>query len=327
MSGFGKKYIKYVMPFAAAVLGLAVSQHAVAASPVSVVVAFPAGGPGDTLARVTGKELESQLKRTVVVENKPGGNGAIAASTVTRAKPDGNTLFLSSTGAIAINPALYKKLIYDPAKDLQPVALLVSTPEVLVVSKKSGITSVKELLEKAKSNPDGISLSTSGVGSMPHMAIAQFRIATKANTLIVPFGGAAPAITATIGGQVDGFFGDVSGLVQHIKQGSLVPIGVASAKRSAALPQVPTFDELGIKNVHATNWYGVFAPAGTPDEKIKELNLAYRAVMKTPAVTQYVQTSGLDTDDLEPAQFASLIDQDTKKWADLIKAENIKMNQ
>ena len=326
MSGFGKKYTKYMMPFAAA-LCLSASQYAVAAAPVNVVVAFPAGGPGDTLARVTGKELESQLKTPVVVENKPGGNGAIAASTVTRAKPDGNTLFLSSTGAIAVNPALYKKLIYDPAKDLQPVALLVSTPEVLVVSKKSGITSVKGLLEKAKTDPNGISLSTSGVGSMPHMAIAQFRIATKANTLIVPFGGAAPAITATIGGQVDGFFGDVSGLVQHIKDGSLVPIGVASDKRSAALPDVPTFDELGIKNVHATNWYGVFAPTGTPEDKIRELNTAYRAVMKTPAVQKYVQTSGLDTGDLDPAQFGTLIKEDTQKWGALIKQENIRMNE
>lgn len=326
MSGFGKKYTNYMLPLAVA-LCLSISQQVMAAAPVSVVVAFPAGGPGDTLARVTGKELESQLKRPVVVENKPGGNGAIAASTVTRAKPDGNTLFLSSTGAIAVNPALYKKLVYDPAKDLQPVALLVSTPEVLVVSKKSGITSVKELLEKAKTDPDGISLSTSGVGSMPHMAIAQFRIATKANTLIVPYGGAAPAITATIGGQVDGFFGDVSGLVQHIKDGSLVPIGVASDKRSAALPNVPTFDELGIKNVHATNWYGVFAPTGTPQETIKELNTAYRAVMKTPAVQKYVQISGLDTGDLEPAQFGALIEQDTKKWGALIKQENIRMNE
>ena len=326
MSGFGKKYIKFAMPMVVASC-FAVGQPALAAAPVSVVVAFPAGGPGDTIARVTGKELESHLKTSVVVENKPGGNGAIAASTVTRAKPDGNTLFLSSTGAIAVNPSLYKKLIYDPAKDLRPVALLVSTPEVLVVSKKSGITSVKELLEKAKNNPDGISLSTSGVGSMPHMAIAQFRIATKANTLIVPFGGAAPAITATIGGQVDGFFGDVSGLVKHIENGSLVPIGVASDKRSAALPDVPTFDELGIKNVHATNWYGVFAPANTPEEKITELNTAYRAVMKTPAVQQYVKISGLDTGDLEPKQFGKLVEEDTKKWGELIKAENIRMNE
>ncbi|AHG62702.1 Bug family tripartite tricarboxylate transporter substrate binding protein [Advenella mimigardefordensis] len=326
MSGFRKKYTKYMVPFAAA-LCLSVGQQVAAAPPVNVVVAFPAGGPGDTLARVTGKELESQLKTPVVVENKPGGNGAIAASTVTRARPDGNTLFLSSTGAIAVNPALYKKLIYDPAKDLQPVALLVSTPEVLVVSRKSGITSVKALLEKAKTDPNGISLSTSGVGSMPHMAIAQFRIATQANTLIVPFGGAAPAITATIGGQVDGFFGDVSGLVQHIKDGSLVPIGVASDKRSAALPDVPTFDELGIKNVHATNWYGVFAPTGTPEEKIRELNTAYRAVMKTPAVQKYVQTSGLDTGDLDPAQFGTLIKEDTQKWGALIKQENIRMNE
>lgn len=306
---------------------LAAGATASAAPPTSVVVAFPAGGPGDTIARLTGKELEAKIGAPVVVENKPGGNGAIAASTVTRAKPDGNTLFLSSTGAIAVNPALYRKLIYDPARDLAPVALLVSTPEVLVVSRKSGIKTVAELLEKAKSSPQGVSLSTSGVGSMPHMAIAQFRIATKANLLIVPYGGAAPAITATIGGQVDGFFGDVSGLIQHIKEGSLVPLGVADSKRSAALPDVPTFDELGIGNVQAINWYGVFAPKDTPAEKVSALNKAYRAVMKTPAVQQYVQASGLDAGDMAPRQFADLIAEDTRKWGALIKAENIKMNE
>ena len=155
------------------------------------------------------------------------------------------------------------------------------------------------------------------------MAIAQFKIATDANILIVPYKGAAPAITDTIGGQVDGFFGDVSGLVQHIKNGGVVPIGLAAAKRSAALPDVPTMDELGIKNVHAINWYGIFAPRGTPKDKIESLNAAMRTALESEAAQNYVRVSGLDASPTSPEEFGQMIEEDTAKWATLIKAENI----
>lgn len=298
-----------------------------ASTPTTVVVAFPAGGPADTLARVIAAELETTLKSTVVVENKPGGNGAIAASYVGRAAPDGHTLFLSSAGAIAINPPLYPKLVYNPKKELQPVTMLVSTPEVLVVPASGDIKSLGEFLEAARSKPGSVTLSSSGIGSMPHMAISLLKIATKADILHVPYKGAAPAIKDTVGGQVGGFFGDISGLMAFIKDKRVRPIAIAATKRSAVLPDVPTFDELGIKNVHANNWYGMFAPKNTPVETIDKLNQALRAALGSDAVQKYVQASGLEASPTSPQEFEKLIDEDTRKWGGVIKAEGITVNE
>lgn len=300
---------------------------AAANTPTTIVVAFPAGGPGDTLARVVAKEMEIQLKAPVIVQNKPGGNGAIAASHVGRSAPDGNTLFLSSAGAIAINPSLYPKLIYNPEKELQPISLLVSTPEVLVVPGKADVKTVEQFLDKAKTAAGGVTLSSSGIGSMPHMAISLLKAATDANIRHIPYQGAAPAIQDTVGGQVDGFFGDISGLISFINDKRVTPIGIAAPKRSPVLPNVPTFDELGIKNVYANNWYGLFAPTGTPEATINTLNSAVHAAMKTDAVQKYVKTSGLEATPTTSAEFQEIIKTDTKKWGDLIKAEGITVNQ
>lgn len=208
--------------FAAVVVGFA-AMSAHAQTSTSLVVALPAGGPADSLARTVAAELEKTLKHPVLVENKPGGNGAIAASYVARARPDGQTLFLSSVGAISINPGLYPKLIYDPENDFVPVSLLVSVPEVLVVGPTSAYADAQAFLTKIKG--DGLSMASSGVGSMPHMAVAQLKLATQGKILHVPYKGAAPAITDTIGGQVDGFIGDISGLVPHINGGKAKALG------------------------------------------------------------------------------------------------------
>jgi tripartite-type tricarboxylate transporter receptor subunit TctC len=323
MSIFKKSIFKHCM----LALMLSVSGAAVANKPTTVVVAFPAGGPADTLARVIAAEMESTLKSTVVVENKPGGNGAIAASQVGRAAPDGHTLFLSSAGAIAINPPLYPKLVYNPKEDLQPVTMLVSTPEVLVVPSSGSIKSFAEFLDSAKNKPGSMTLSSSGIGSMPHMAISLLKIATKADILHVPYRGAAPAIKDTVGGQVGGFFGDISGLMSFIKDDRVRPIAIAAAKRSAVLPDVPTFDELGVANVHANNWYGMFAPKNTPRQKIDELNKALHEALNSSAVQKYMETTGLEASPSTPEEFEKLIDDDTQKWGDVIKAEGITVNE
>lgn len=298
-----------------------------AAPPTTIVVAFPPGGPADTLARVLAKQLEHSLDASVIVENKPGGNGAIAANFAKRAAPDGRTLFLSSAGAIAINPMLYPHLSYDPVKDFTPISLLVSTPEVLVVPASGKVESVKQFLALARSKPGGVTLSSSGIGSMPHMAISLLRIATKANILHVPYKGAAPAIRDTVAAQVGGFFGDISGLLPFIQDHKLRAIGIAAPKRSPKLPEVPTFDELGIKNVYASNWYGIFAPAGTPAATVAALNKAVRAAMGTQPARQYADTSGVEISTGSPAEFTQLIRDDTKKWGALIKAEHITVNE
>lgn len=316
-------YLSILKRLAVGVLGLAAAAAAHAQSTTSLVIAFPAGGPADSLARIVASQLEKELKHPVLVENKPGGNGAIAATYVGRSRPDGNTLFLSSVGAISINPAIYPKLIYDPIKDFAPISLLVSVPEVLIVGAGSPIQSAKEFVAKAKG--EGLSMASSGVGSMPHMAIVQLKKAAGANILHVPYKGAAPAITDTIGGQVAGFIGDVSGLLPQVKAGKARALAIAAPKRSAVLPDVPTFDELGVPDVYANNWYGLFAPKDTPAEKVAELNKLIAKVMASPELKAYAESTGVELSPTSAQQFADLVRDDTKKWGDLSRAEGIQM--
>lgn len=294
-------------------------------SSTRIVVAFPPGGPADTLARAVANEVGPILGENVIVENKPGANGALAANEVARSRSDGQTVFLSSTGAIAVNPGLYTKLTYKPA-DFVPVTMLIATPEVLALSAKTGMKSFDELKARAKSGA-GVTLASSGIGSMPHMAIAQLTRSAEVDALHVPYSGAAPAIKDSIGGQVDGFFGDISGLLQFFKDGRLTPVGVAAAERSSALPDVPTFKELGYPDVVAINWYGVFAPAGTPAETVARLNEAFNKAMQTPKMQEYVKSTGVGSFATTPAEFAKMVSDDSNKWANLIKAEKITVNE
>lgn len=319
-----KKYMRETL--AALALACIAGTASAQSETVRIVVAFPPGGPSDTLARLVAHELGPILDANVVVENKPGGNGALAAGEVARAKPDGNTVFLSSAGAIAINPGLYEKLTYDPAKDFVPVTMLIATPEILAVSPKNGLHDFTDFKQRASEGKDGVALSSSGIGSMPHMAIALLKRSTGFNILHVPYSGAAPAIKDSIGGQVDGFFGDISGLLKYVQDGRLAAVGVAATKRSPALPDVPTFQELGYQDVIATNWYGVFAPAGTPREAIDRLNAACNKAMQTDAAKKYVRMAGVDTFETTPEAFADMVKQDTRKWGDLVKEEHITVN-
>src|SRR5690606_7073050 len=177
------------------------------------------------------------------------------------------------------------------------------------------------------SSGNGVTLASSGIGSMPHMAIAQLTRSTGVDALHVPYSGAAPAINDSIGGQVDGFFGDISGLLQFLKDGRLKPVGVASQKRSPALPDVPTFSELGYPDVIAINWYGVFAPKGTPADAINHLNKAFNKAMQTPKVQEYVKSTGVESFSTTPEEFAKMVSDDSAKWAALIEAENITVDE
>ncbi len=295
-----------------------------AAGPTRLVVAFPPGGPADSLARVLAKQLDTELKNNVIVENKPGANGAIAAAHVIDSPKDGSVLFLSSAGAMAINPALYPKLSYNPQKDFVAVSLVVHTPEVLVVSPNSPDANARDFVTSTSKSSKPRTLASSGVGSMPHMAIALFQTSTKADILHVAYKGAAPAITDTIGGHVDGFFGDISGLLGFINEKRLKPLGVAAPTRLKALPDVPTLAELGISNVEASNWYGVLAPAGTPPATVNLLNEAIHRALKAPAVQTSLAAMGIEASPDTPEQFQALIVSDTAKWTKVVKDGNIK---
>jgi len=289
-----------------------------------IVVSFPPGGPVDFVARALAEVLGKELGQAVIVDNKAGANGAIGAGEVARALPDGSTLWLTSVGAAAINPSLYDKLAYDMARDFAPVSLVVNNVELLVVHPADPAKDAAEFVANSKKNKEPTSMASSGIGSIPHLAIEQLGEASGANLLHVPYKGAAPAITDVMGGQVAGFFGDVPGLIAHVRGGKLRAIGLASASRHPALPNVRTLAEQGIANVDTNNWYALFAPARTPPATVAALNDAVRRALGQPALQAKLLDTGAEPAPSTPAELAALLERDTKKWAKLIRDKKIK---
>jgi tripartite-type tricarboxylate transporter receptor subunit TctC len=302
----------------------AVSTVSAQPKPIKLIVAFTAGGPVDFVARALAEQLSKELSRPVVVENKPGANGAIGAVEVLRSEPDGSTIWITSVGAAAINPALYDKLPYDMQRDFAPLSLVVNNVELLVVNQKDSAKDAAEFISAAKKRKDPTPMASSGSGSIPHLAIEQLSDATGAALLHVPYKGAAPAITDLMGGQVSAFFGDVPGLIGHVKGGRLKALGIASEKRHPALPDLKTLEEQGIKGVDTINWYALFVPIKTPVAVIDGLNKAVRSAVANPVLYDKLLQSGAEPLTSSPQELAALVKRDTDKWAKLIKAKAIK---
>ena len=294
--------------------------------PLRIVVAFSPGGPVDFVARAVGEQLGKELGRTVVVENKAGANGAIGASEVMHSPPDGNTLWITSVGAAAINPSLYDKLPYDMQRDFEPVSLVVNNVELLVVNPSNPANNAAEFVAAAKKSKEPVAMASSGIGSIPHLAIEQLIEATGANVLHVPYKGAAPAINDVLAGQVSAFFGDIPGLISHVRGGTLKALGVAATKRHPALPDVKTLAEQGIAGIDTNNWYALFAPAKTPEADITRINKAVRKALGDPALAARLIKAGTEPAPSTPQELAALLKHDTDKWAKLIRARNIKVN-
>jgi len=292
--------------------------------PIKIVIAFPAGGPTDFVARVLADKLKGLLGQSVIIENKPGANAAIGADSVAKSDPDGYTLFFTTAGAVVINPHMRTNLPYDPVKDFAPITLVVNTMEVLVVRSDTAMKSATDLVALAKSRPDGIAMASTGVGSPPHLALELFKGSTGANVLHVPYRGAAPAVTDVVGGQVHAMFADLPVLMPQIRGGTLRPIGVGSKRRASVLPDVPTLDEQGIKDVYADNWYALFAPAKTPAPVIAKLNAAVNAVLKDPETARKLIEAGADPAAGTPEQLAEFLKSELERWGKVVKEKNIK---
>ncbi len=311
---------------ALAFLGLAGAAHAqdYPSRTVKIVVAFPAGGPTDFVARVLADKLKGALGQSVIIENKLGANAAIGAESVAKSDPDGYTLFFTTAGAVVINPHMRANLPYDPIKDFAPITLVVNTMEVLVVKSDTPMKSATDLVAFAKSRPDGIAMASTGVGSPPHLALELFKGSSGANVLHVPYRGAAPAVTDVVGGQVHAMFADLPVLMPQIRGGTLRPIGVGSKRRASVLPDVPTLDEQGIKDVYADNWYALFAPAKTPAPVIAKLNAAVNAVLKDPETARKLIEAGADPAAGTPEQLAEFLKSELERWGKVVKEKNIK---
>lgn len=296
------------------------------ARPIRLVVAFPAGGPTDFVARLLADKLKGILGQSVLIENKAGANAAIGADYVAKSEPDGYTLFFTTISAVVMNPHMRADLPYDPVRDFAPVSRMVLTTEVLVVNAKSPIKTVKELVELAKEKNGGLPMSSTGVGSLPHLALELFQQSAGIKVVHVPYRGAAPAVTDILGGQVVGGFLDLPVVMPQIIGGNLRALGTASAKRDEVLPDLPTLDEQGYRDVYADNWYALYAPAKTPAPVIAKLNAAFTAALKDAEIGKKLLAAGAVPAPNTPEEQSEILKRDLARWGKIIKERGIKID-
>ncbi|MDF3833923.1 tripartite tricarboxylate transporter substrate binding protein [Cupriavidus basilensis] len=297
----------------------AAAEPAFPSKPVRWVVPYAAGGGSDFLARSIGQALSARLGQPVVVDNKPGGNTAIAAAETARAPADGYTVLSADNGTLVFNPALYKTLSYNPAKDLAPVTLLGRFPMILVVGPGMNVSNVQEFIARAKARPGGIAYASAGAGSPHHLAMELLKVEAGLNMVHAPYRGAAPALADVAGGQIPAMMVDLAAGAGFIKGGKVKALAVANPTRLPQLPDVPTFAEAGYKNVEAAALVGMVVPAGTPPDIIATLNRQVVAAIREPAVSKRLVDFGVEPVGNTPAQYADLLRSETTRWHKLIR--------
>ena len=286
--------------------------------PIRLIVPFPPGGPNDIIARVVGQRMSEIVKQPIVIENRSGQGGVTGTDAVAKSPPDGYTIAISSAGALAISPSM-EKVSYETLKDLQPITLVATVPEMLVVATSVPANNMKELVALANAQPGKLNFASSGPGSLPHLAGELFKLTAKIDIVHVPYRGAAPAVNDLLAQQVQMVFLDLPVLLPQIKAGKLKPIAVGAPQRVSSAPDVPTTAEAGMPNLLTENWYGMVAPAKTPPNVVAALNKAAVEAMKDPAVIEKLSSQGAILGGDSPQHFAAFIDSETKKWAKVIK--------
>lgn len=293
--------------------------------PIRLIVAFPPGGPVDFVARLLVDPLSRDLGQPVIVENRAGANGGIAAELVAKGPADGSVIFLTSSGAAVINPSLYPNLPYDPMKDFAAVSRVINSDTVLVVHPSNTSADAAAFAEVSRKSNQPLPIGSAGIGSTTHLALELFQVASQANLLHIPYKGAAPVISDLINNQVGGFFGDLPGLITHIQGGKLKPIGIDAPKRHALLPDVKTFAELGFPGTDSNNWYAMVVRTGTPRAFIDKLNGALKTALTTEPVQSKLVNAGAVPDPSTPEEMAEVMTRDTEKFARIISEKRIKV--
>ncbi|MBX3642800.1 MAG: tripartite tricarboxylate transporter substrate binding protein [Rubrivivax sp.] len=290
--------------------------------PIRIVVNFPPGGAADQIARAVAPQLQAALGQPVVVENRAGSGGNIGGEAVAKSPPDGYTLLMSSGGMVSVNPHIYAKMPFDPAKDLVPVAAAARVLVFLVVRSENPSKDFKAFLADLKAHPGQRSFGSPGNGSSPHLAAEMMKSQTNVFAVHVPYRGAAPALTDLLGGQIDFLF-DPGIAIPHIKAGKLRLLAVGSPQRSPLFPDVPTLDELGLKGFDADTVFGFYAPAGTPEPIIGRLNAEINRSLGTTALQERIAAIGGVPAPMSPAQFAAKAAEDSKRFGAIIKERKI----
>ena len=290
---------------------------------VTVVVPFPPGGGTDTGARIVAQKLSVKWGQPVVIENRGGAAGQVGADYVAKAKPDGYTLLVGNIGTQSINPALYKKLPYDPDKAFAAIGLIAELPLAMMVNPQVPAKSPKEFIVLARSQPGKLSYSSSGAGGAPHLAAEMFKETTGTYILHVPYRGGGPAIGDLLAGHVQLSFMTVLEASGHVKAGKLRALAVTSAKRVSALPDVPTLAESGLPGFNSISWIGLLAPGGTPREIVEKISIDLRDVLALDEVRNRLTDLGAVPYATTPAQFTQLIDSDRQRYARIIRERGI----
>jgi tripartite-type tricarboxylate transporter receptor subunit TctC len=290
--------------------------------PIRLIVPFPAGGPNDIIARVVGQRMSEITRQPVIIDNRGGQAGVLGTDAVAKSTPDGYTIGIVSASSLVINPTM-EKVPYDVERDFAPITLVTTVPEMLVVASNVPANNMEELVALAKAQPGKLNFASAGVGGLPHLAGELFKLTAKIDIVHIPYRGAAPAINDLLGQQVQMAFLDLPVLLQHIKAGNLRPIALGAPKRAPTAPDVPTTAEVGMPDILIENWYGMIAPAGTPENIVTLLNAITNEAMNEPQVKQKLADQGLTVAGNTPRQFRDYIRSETTKWARVIKAAGL----
>ena len=316
--------MRWVLGAVIAVAAAAATAQTYPAKPVRIVCPFPPGQATDIMARLVAEHLAQSLGQPFLVENRAGAGGALGTEAAAKASPDGYTLVMGTIGPLAISPALYSKLAYDPIRDFAPIANLGLTPQTLVVSAASELKTLKDFVERARATP--VDYASSGNGSASHLAMEMFRSASGVQLSHVPFRGSSEAQTQVLGGQVQIMFDAIPGVAAQIKAGKLRALGIASSERSPFFPEVPTIAEQGYPGFAAVGWIGIAAPARTPDAILDGLNAEVRRMLALPDVkARLAALSFLPVGDSRE-HFAAFIREEVAKWAKVVKESGAKVD-
>ena len=292
---------------------------------ITLVVPYPPGGGVDAMARILADKLSAALKQHVVVDNRGGAGGNIGTRAVARAEPDGYTLLLGHTGTISINPSLYANAGYDPRKDFAPIALVASMPVALIAHPSFPAKTIADFIALARKQPGKLNLGTSAMGTGGYMCAELFKSLAGIDVAIIPYKGTAPVMNDLLGGHVPAAFGVLPPALGNIESGNLRAIAVTSLKRTALLPDVPTFDESGLPGFEAVLHYGVLAPAGTPQQIVERLNAELIKIVATDEVKKRIYSEGGDPLISTPAEYMADIVSEGAKWGDLVRKLNLKV--
>ena len=293
------------------------------ARPLRIIIGFPPGGAADLVARLLVPKLSDAFKQQVIIDNRPGANGAIASELTAKAQPDGYTMHLGTLAALIISPAI-AKVSYDPFRDFSPIGRTVALQNIFIAHPTLPVKNIRDLIELARARPGKLNFASSGTGSTGHLSGELLKTMAKMDMTHIPYKGGGPAMTDLLGGQVELFIAIISTAVPHVQAGKARALAVTGDKRSAALPDVPTVDESGVKGYVSTNWYCLLGPANLPSPVVARWNKEMTAALNAPEIKQALFERGIDAAPTSPAELTAYLRSETAKWTKVVKASNIK---